>query len=59
MDILDMDTLVSFLANADDPLCHDHKHTSQTWILSYCQFFIFSFQQCKYHKSLNSGYPRY
>ena len=29
MDILDKDTLVSFLTNADDPLCHDHKRTSQ------------------------------
>ena len=46
MDILDTDTLISFPTNVDDPLCHDHKHISKNWILSYIQFIIFSFQEC-------------
>jgi hypothetical protein len=32
MDILDTDTLVQFLTNADDPVYHDHKRRSQPWV---------------------------
>jgi hypothetical protein len=32
MDILDMDILLSFLTNADDSPCHDHKRISQSRI---------------------------
>ena len=30
MDILDTDILLSFLTNADDSPCHDHKRISQS-----------------------------
>ena len=32
MHILDTDTSVWFLTNADDHFCHDHKHISQSRI---------------------------
>lgn len=40
MDILDTDTLVSFLTSADEPLCHDHKRTSQFWIPQISKHFV-------------------
>ena len=32
MHILDTHTLVSLLTNADDPLYHDHKRISRSWV---------------------------